>query len=93
MPSLPEEVVEYRRTRVFDADSVPAGLLRSHRTKAGVWGEIVVTRGRVTYVIESSPPQSFELSPDVAGVVEPTQPHHVKVHGDAAFYVRFLRTA
>ncbi len=91
MPELPEDVVEYRRTTVFDCETVPKGLLRSHQVKTGVWGEIVVTRGQLTYVIETLPPATFSLDDDHRGVVEPEQAHHVSLGNDSAFYVRFLR--
>lgn len=91
MPRLPDGVVEYKRTKSFDAQTVPRGLLRSHNTKSGVWGEIVVERGHVTYVIETAPPKSFPLNVRVRGVVEPEQDHHVIVHAGASFHVRFLR--
>ena len=42
MKRLPAEVVPYKRTPVFEQHSVPAGLLKRHSTKAGVWGKIVV---------------------------------------------------
>lgn len=42
MPRIPPEASEYKRTAVFDATTTPAGLRKSHTTKADVWGEIVV---------------------------------------------------
>ncbi|MFZ0494390.1 MAG: DUF1971 domain-containing protein, partial [Methylocella sp.] len=36
--AIPPGYVAYRRTPVFTRETVPAGLLRSHRTKAGTWG-------------------------------------------------------
>ncbi len=91
MPRLPDTVKEYKRTREFDHATVPKGLTRSHRTKAGVWGEIVVTRGHLVYVIERTPHASFPLNPRTPGIVSPAQPHHVIVPEGGAFYVRFLR--
>lgn len=91
MPALPATVREYKRTAAFDADSTPAGLTKSHRLKAGVWGEIVVTAGRVLYVFEDEEDMSFVLGPNVVGVVAPERPHHVTPEPGACFYVRFLR--
>lgn len=39
---LPEGLTPYKRTPVFDQDSLPSALLRDHRTKPGVWGVIQV---------------------------------------------------
>lgn len=35
----------YKRTPTFDEHTIPAGLRRDHRTRAGVWGRIVVEAG------------------------------------------------
>jgi tellurite methyltransferase len=92
MPRIPSAVAEYKRTPVFDASSTPAGLRKSHTTKAGVWGEIVVVEGRVLYVIENEDDASFILSPGVPGAIAPEAPHHVDPYDDAKFFVRFLAT-
>ena len=42
---LPPGLTAYKRTPVFDQDSLPAGLRRSHRTKTGVWGVDSCDRG------------------------------------------------
>jgi len=34
---------------LFNAASVPAGLLRDHALKAGVWGLLRVARGKVVF--------------------------------------------
>lgn len=91
LPRIPEGAAEYKRTAVFDATTTPAGLRKSHTTKAGVWGEIVVLEGCVLYVIENEPDASFVLRPGVAGAITPEAPHHVDPYDDARFFVRFLR--
>ncbi len=91
VPELPANVSPYKETKEFDEHTVPAGLIRSHRTKAGVWGEIVVTAGHITYLLETEPEQRFSLTPDVSGVAAPEQPHRVIVPPGARFFVRFHR--
>jgi tellurite methyltransferase len=91
MPRLPKTVAEYKRTALFDAPTTPAGLRKSHTTKAGVWGEIVVVEGRVLYVIENEKDASFILKPGLPGPIAPEVPHHVEPYDDARFFVRFLR--
>ncbi len=91
MPRLPDTASEYKRTAIFDATTTPAGLRKSHTTKAGVWGEIVVEQGRVLYVVENDEDASFVLRPGVTGPIAPEVPHHVDPYDDARFYVRFLR--
>ena len=46
---LPDGLVAYRRTPVFDQDTIPAGLRREHRTASGVWGLITVLEGRLRF--------------------------------------------
>ena len=90
MAGLPPDIEAYRRTPEFTADTVPAGLLRDHATKAGVWGVIHVLAGEVAYVVrDDSHPQL--LSPQNPGIVEPEVPHRVSPSPDARFYVEFYR--
>ena len=91
MPRVPQSAAEYKRTSVFDAKTTPLGLRKSHTTKAGVWGQIVVLEGRVLYVIENEEDASFILRPGVDGAIAPEAPHHVDPYEDASFFVRFLR--
>ena len=91
MPKLPEGMTEYKRVGPFDPHTVPKGLLSSHRLKAGVWGEIVVTEGRVVYVLEDDGDFGLPLRPGVVGTVAPERPHHVEPQPGCSFYVRFLR--
>lgn len=86
--ALPPGLTAYRRTPVFDQDSVPAGLLRGHSTKAGVWALIHVLEGRLEYRI-LEPSASTILAPGSPGVVVPQQLHEVKPLGPVRFFVEF----
>ncbi len=90
MEELPPSLRPYRRTPTFDAETLPAGLRQSHRTKPGVWGLIQVLSGRLTYHIETSG-ETLTLTPARPGVVEPDIPHHVVPDGPVRFYVEFYR--
>ncbi len=89
MKQLPETVVAYKRTPEFDENSVPNGLLKSHQTKANVWGKIVVLDGRLQYTILEPELEVVLLDANHAGVVEPTVLHEVKPIGSVRFYVEF----
>ncbi|HEX4340584.1 MAG TPA: DUF3565 domain-containing protein [Polyangiaceae bacterium] len=91
MPKLPADVAPYKNTAVFDADSVPAGLKRTHALKPDTWGEIVVEQGHVLYVLEDEGDRGVMLRPGVIGVIAPGRPHHVELHDDARFFVRFSK--
>ncbi len=90
MNVLPAEVSAYKRTPEFDEQTVPAGLLRAHTTKPGVWARIVVLEGSLLYRV---PGRGLALTLDVSrvGVVEPEVPHEVEPRGHVRFYVEFLR--
>lgn len=91
MAVLPEGVAPYRKTPVFTETTIPAGLLRSHSTAAGVWGLIHVLEGRLRYrVIEAGEERVLEPGAP-PGVVEPTVTHEVAPLGPVRFYVEFHR--
>ena len=47
MKNLPPEVKPYRRTPEFTESTIPAGLLKGHTTKPGVWAMIHVLEGGI----------------------------------------------
>ena len=87
---LPGRFVAYKQTPVFTEQTIPAGLLRNHSTKVGVWGRIVVLQGRLHYRCESLAIDD-ELSAAHGGVVVPEVPHSVAPHGAVRFFVEFYR--
>lgn len=91
MKSLPASVVPYKRTAIFSESTLPAGLLRSHSTKAGVWGRIHVLDGALLYRILEPTPVETLLVPGTDGIVEPEVPHEVEPKGVVRFYVEFSR--
>lgn len=95
MPRIPGDCQPYKQTPSFDEHSIPAGLLKNHSTKAGVWGKIVIESGELQYIIEAgkdgSPQQGWLLDEAFAGVVEPTVLHRIKPQGPVKFHVVFYR--
>jgi tellurite resistance-related uncharacterized protein len=90
MPGLPEDVERYKQTRVFDEDIVPTALLHDHKTKAGTWGRIVVSEGRLLYTVGD---ESWTLRPGVDGIIEPGVAHKVTPQGAVRFHVEFLKNS
>ena len=91
---LPSGLTRYRRTAEFTEATVPAGLLRAHTTKAGVWGLIHVLKGRLAYrITDHRRPASEAIltAEGPPGVVEPTILHEVEPLGPVSFYVEFWR--
>ena len=90
MKALPTTVELYRRTPEFTETTIPGGLRKSHRTKAGVWGRIVVLEGQLLYRSRSFG-WEFTLDTEHAGVVEPEVEHEVEPLGVVRFFVEFHR--
>ncbi|MBK9262542.1 MAG: DUF3565 domain-containing protein [Polyangiaceae bacterium] len=90
MATVPADAKPYKQTAQFTEATVPAGLLRDHHLKPGVWGHIVVDDGKLEYVCDRG---AFVLKPGVVGVVEPEVVHHVRPIGSVSFHVVFLKKA
>lgn len=93
---LPPGLEAYRRTNTFSEQSVPAGLLKAHSTKAGIWGLIHVSEGELLYTVEDERRTRSERrlrAGSQPGVVEPTILHSIKPLGPVLFCVQFFRTA
>jgi tellurite resistance-related uncharacterized protein len=91
MKSLPDNVVLYKQTPIFDARTIPPGLQHAHATKDGTWGLIVVSEGELLYRILEGDPEELRLSPQLAGVIEPGVRHEVSAPGEVKFHVEFYR--
>ena len=90
MKALPDGLVAYKKTPVFTETTIPAGLTRDHRTKAGVWGVIRVLSGRLQFLVPGEG-IDLELSPDRTAVIEPEVPHRVAAAGPVRFTIEFYR--
>ena len=84
----PLSATPYKRTLVFDENTLPAGLRREHRTKAGVWGVIRVLDGRLRYQV-LDPSSEAILEPGRPGLIRPDEPHLVEPLGPMRMQVEF----
>lgn len=91
MKPLPADVQPYKRTPEFTEATVPAGLLRGHSTKDGVWATIVVLEGSLLYRILEPVIEEVALSPGRLGIIEPTVLHEVAPAPGSRFFVEFHR--
>ena len=80
--------VPYKRTAVFDENTLPAGFRKEHRTKTDVWGVIRVIDGRLRYKV-LEPASEAILEPGHPGLVLPDQPHLVEPLGPMRMQVEF----
>lgn len=86
---LPPHVRPYRRTPEFTQDTVPAGLLRDHVTRAGTWALIHVLEGQLLYSVPCANLELVLSAETAPGVVCPQVPHSVRPLGAVRFCVEF----
>jgi tellurite resistance-related uncharacterized protein len=90
-PEVPERAVVYKRSPTFTSAGCPPALLREHRTKAGVWGRIVVESGALTLTLCEPTSVELRVTPNRPGVLPPTALHYVTLDPETRFHIEFLR--
>ncbi len=78
----------YRSTSIFDEATLPKGLRKEHRTKAGVWGAVRVLEGEVRLEYGDGQP-GCAVTPGNPGLLLPEQPHWVTPLGSMRMQVDF----
>lgn len=81
-------IAPYRTTPVFDETTLPEGLRREHRTRAGVWGVIRVLDGRLSLTFHDKD-VTVEVTSAAPALVLPNQPHSVTPLGPMRMQVAF----
>lgn len=89
--SLPPHVQKYAQSPEFTEATVPHKLTHIHDTKAGVWGRLCVLEGALDYVVPVPPETVQHVSADSFAIIQPQQPHHVRIIGPVRFKVEFLK--
>jgi tellurite resistance-related uncharacterized protein len=87
----PDDVEPYHATAIFDANTVPAGLLGDHQTKAGVWGRLEVLSGALALVFVEPLDERVRVAAGEWAAIPPELRHHVELEGDVQFRVQFCR--
>ena len=90
-PQLPAGLEHVRTTDVFDITTAPAGLLRAHRVADGVWGNLVVHTGAVTFVFDDEPDHPIAVQAGDAVAIPPARQHHLELDEPATFAIEFHR--
>jgi tellurite methyltransferase len=88
--ALPDSAREYKRTPIFTEATLPRALVTDHWTKAGTWGRIVVSEGRVEF---HSRGRMRVLGAGDLTIVEPEVPHHITPLGPVRLHLEFWRVA
>ena len=85
---FPDNLASYNQTPDFDEETVPAGLLKDHSTKSGVWGMIRVGKGELRYTSGS---HTELVRTGQSAVIVPNMLHSVSPNGNVKFFVEFFR--
>lgn len=88
---LPAGLRLARTTPTFDQDTVPPGLLATHRVADRVWGRLVVHTGALTFHFEDEPGRHRRVGAGQDLVIPPNRPHHLELDGPVTFAVEFHR--
>lgn len=93
--ALPSDAAVYRTIGPFGCDSLPKGLLREHRLKAGTWGRLRVLSGKVRFVWDDDGADHATVVIDKETVIiPPTIPHHLELlEGEFVLEIDFLECA
>lgn len=89
--TLPEGLVPYKLIGPFQQSEIPAGLLREHRLKDGVWGELTLHEGQVQFVWDDGSGDINDMSAPARLLVPPTVPHHLGRLAGAVISIQFFR--
>lgn len=89
--TLPDGLVQYSASPVFDDNSVPDALLKDHKVEEGVWGRLVVFEGGIHYIIAGQEDETLSVTPSNSAIIEPDILHHVSLTGPVNFQVEFYR--
>ena len=88
---LPDGLELTRTTPEFDETTVPAGLLRAHRTGDGVWGRLVVLVGGLDLAFDDEEGPAHPVAAGGSIVLAPGRQHEVRITGAVRFVVEFHR--
>lgn len=86
-PARPEP---YKKTAIWDQDTLPDAIRNEHRTKEGTWGLLRLLEGSATLVFTDDG-RKVPVAPGKPGVIPPKETHYVALDGPARMQVEFYR--
>ena len=87
---LPEGLRRARTAGPFDAETLPAGLRRTHLVAARTWGLLRVRAGHARLLLEVTPPVEADLAAGDVHAIPPEVAHRVTLDDDAVVEIAFL---
>ena len=92
-PALPPGLAKTGQSKTFDQTSVPAGLQAEHQTRTDTWGKLIVEAGALEFIRSADPARPVEIRAGDHHIIEPGDPHHVRLTGPVKFFIEFYRSA
>ena len=89
---IPENFKVYKKTPLYDQDSIPNELSMMHETGDGIWEKLIVVFGSVDYV-DCETGKVTKASPVRSVSVEPHHMHSLHVTGPVELYVEYYKAA
>lgn len=89
--ALPDGAECYKTIGPFLQADIPAGLLREHSLKPGVWGVLTLIEGRLRFVWDDGSGVYEDLRAPARIIVPPTVLHHLDELADAVITIEFFR--
>jgi len=80
----------YKKTPIFNAKNVPKAILEKHNTKEGVWGKLIVIKGRIKF-LDLEKESEVILETGEFQIIEPTKWHKVVLIDDVEFFIEFYK--
>lgn len=87
--SLPPNLEEFAKTKVFTEATFPNALRKDHATNEDSWGAINVHDGALIYTRADNLPE--RLIPGHPGTIFPGELHDVQPDGPVTFSITFYR--
>jgi tellurite methyltransferase len=86
---MPEGLHVVRSSPEWTEQTVPQGLLRTHRLGHGTWGTIVIHTGQLRFTMSTDSPTDTVLGPDSNQAIPPDVSHEVGLMGPVRFMIDF----
>ncbi len=87
----PEGVSMYQRSLEFNEDSIPEYLKKDFSLGSGVWGRVVVLRGRLTYEVTDPLNRSVDITIPGYGIIVPETKCRIIPADEVWFCIEYYR--
>jgi len=87
---LPQGLLVVCSSPEWDEQTMPVGLLRSHRIENGMWGRLSVSQGELQYTARREPALDVVLGSGAVQAIPPEVKHDIRPLGQVRFSITLL---